>query len=386
MRRELDPAKATGFPAAMRVAEHRRPEWAKDGSIVYVGLRPRERATRGADSTVAAVRQRQRRRRGAQLAATPRRAKSDDKPSDVQVWHAKDVRIMPMQKVQEQQDLQRTLLTAWHLARRPRRADRHGSPRDDARAPRRSLRDGDGSQAIRVRREVRPAVQRRVRRRREERRATQGAREGALLLRRQRNRPKLAWYDGKDYWARTSRRVRERTSRPSFRRSSADPDYDYPSDMKPPADFQGWAKDDRAVLVADEYDVWSLNPDGSGGRRLTNWRSRPDRPPIRPHVAPRRRRHRPREPGLRLAVRQAHEAERLRAACAPATVERLVFDDASVNRLARADSHGRVRVHARAVRRFARLVRRRRRSAAAHARSRRRIRSRRTTRGDARSS
>jgi hypothetical protein len=53
-RRELDPATASGFPAAMRIAEHRRPEWAKDGSIVYVGLRPRERATRGADSTVAA--------------------------------------------------------------------------------------------------------------------------------------------------------------------------------------------------------------------------------------------------------------------------------------------------------------------------------------------
>ena len=33
----------------------------------------------------------------------------------MQVWHASDVRIMPMQKVQEQQDLRRTLLTVWHF-------------------------------------------------------------------------------------------------------------------------------------------------------------------------------------------------------------------------------------------------------------------------------
>ena len=58
LRRELDPAKATGFPSAMRVAEHRRPEWAKDGSIVYLGLRPREAAPRRADegSTLADAR------------------------------------------------------------------------------------------------------------------------------------------------------------------------------------------------------------------------------------------------------------------------------------------------------------------------------------------
>src|SRR5262245_6360296 len=83
-RRELDPAKASGFPAAMRIAEHRRPEWAKDGSIVYVGLRPRERATRGSDSTAVAGSA-----DNSEGDASPRRGdsartKSDEKPSDVQ--------------------------------------------------------------------------------------------------------------------------------------------------------------------------------------------------------------------------------------------------------------------------------------------------------------
>ena len=79
--------------------------------MIFIGLRPRERkdtvvevsSSSGAQGT------------GAQ-ASGERRARIDSmKPSDVQVWHAKDVRIIPMQKSQEQQDVQRTLLAAWHL-------------------------------------------------------------------------------------------------------------------------------------------------------------------------------------------------------------------------------------------------------------------------------
>jgi hypothetical protein len=87
-RREMDPANAPGFTAGMRVAEARRPEWTDDGSTVFFGLRERE----AADS-----------------AARGRAGDASPKVSDVQVWHSQDVRIMPMQKVQESQDLQRTL-------------------------------------------------------------------------------------------------------------------------------------------------------------------------------------------------------------------------------------------------------------------------------------
>jgi hypothetical protein len=93
-RREMNPATAPGFTAGMRVADARRPEWTDDGSTIFFGLRARE----AADSTT----------KGRSGGAAP-------KVSDVQVWHSQDVRIMPMQKVQESQDLQRTLLAAWHV-------------------------------------------------------------------------------------------------------------------------------------------------------------------------------------------------------------------------------------------------------------------------------
>jgi hypothetical protein len=96
----FDPMTARNFPPDMRVAEHRTPEWSDDGTVVFVGLRPwtpKDTTTAAQDST----------------AAEP--DEEDEEHSDVQIWHAKDVRIIPMQRAQEQQDLERTLLSAWHL-------------------------------------------------------------------------------------------------------------------------------------------------------------------------------------------------------------------------------------------------------------------------------
>ena len=334
LRRELDPAKANGFPDAMRIAEHRRPEWARDGSILYVGLRPRERAARATDSAAAASSGAG--DGGATQSRDSLRAKSDEKASDVQVWHAKDVRIMPMQKVQEQQDLQRTLLTAWHLAdghvvrigtdlletARVLRGD-HYATETDRRPYAFGAKFGRPYSDVYVV-DVKSG---------ERRKALEKVRfffGGSATGRR------LAWYDGKDYWSMDVATLARTNLTSKLQAKFDDPDYDYPGDMRPPADFQGWAKDDRAVIVADEYDLWSLAPDGSGGRRLTNGAS--DRLVYRWARTSRRD-----EDGIDLAnmylsvfgkrTKQSGYA-RLRGSA----VERLVLDDAIVNRLARADS------------------------------------------------
>ena len=45
---------------------------------------------------------------------------------------------------------------------------------------------------------------------------------------------------------------------------------DSPLDIKPPFGSGGWFKDDKALLVYDEYDIWKINMDGSKPVRLTN--------------------------------------------------------------------------------------------------------------------
>jgi dipeptidyl aminopeptidase/acylaminoacyl peptidase len=269
-RRELDPSSARGFPAEMRVAEHWRPEWSKDGSMIFIGLRPRERAA-GGDMPVAAGGT-----DGDGATATPPKdsARAKETVSDVQVWHAKDVRIIPGQKAQERQDLQRTLLTAWHL--------------------------GDGHVV-----QIGTDLLETARVLRGEKFATEtdhvpfafGAKFGRPYLdvyvvdvvTGQRRKAldkvrfffggsatgrRLAWYDGKDYWsqdvatgARTNLTATITAKDPA---TFGDPDYDSPTDLPPPSGLERWTKDDRAVLVYDEHDIWSLAPDGSGGRRLTS--------------------------------------------------------------------------------------------------------------------
>lgn len=44
---------------------------------------------------------------------------------------------------------------------------------------------------------------------------------------------------------------------------------DHPA-TKPPFGFGGWIKGDKELLVYDEYNVWALNPDGKGARKLTD--------------------------------------------------------------------------------------------------------------------
>jgi len=333
----MDPAKASGFPSAMRVAEHRRPEWAKDGSIVYVGLRPREASTRRTDSTTAATGSGNDNGGVMQTRGDSTKPKTDDKPSDVQVWHAKDVRIMPMQKVQEQQDLQRTLLTAWHLENghivqigtdlwetaRVLRGDRYATEtsRKDYAFGAKFGRPYSDVYVVDVKSGERRKALEKVR----------------FFFGGSATGRKLTWYDGKDYWTQDVATGARTNLTAKVSAKFSDPDYDFPNDMMPPADFQGWAKDDRAVLVADEYDIWSLDPDGSGGHRLTNGATEKI---VHRYVRTSRRD----EDGIDLAspvyvslfgkrTKQSGYG-RLRAG----TVERLMLDDAAVNRLTRADS------------------------------------------------
>ncbi len=333
VRRELDPAGAAGFPPAMRVAEHRTPEWAKDGSTILIGLRPRERSGSRSDSTVA------RSDSGANgTSKDTTRAKGEpDKVSDVQIWHARDVRIMPQQKAQEQQDLQRTLPATWRLA--DGRVTQLGE--DPLEPPR--LLEG-GRYAVETDATPYPAGAMFGRDYQDVwvTDAKTGARRKVLDKIRffyggSVTGNRLLAYDGKDYIAvdvATGTRI-NLTAR--VQNSFSDVDFDYPSDLTPPSGIAGWTKGDGAVLVYDQYDVWSLAPDGSGGKKLTDGaregivyrfaRSPRDVDGIDPT----------KPMYFTIAGKRSKKTGFARSTPGKA-VERLVFEDARVTRLLRADS------------------------------------------------
>ena len=92
-RQEYDPAADTTLGAARRLVAFRRPAWSDDGSAVFVGVAP--------------------------WSEKPAKDKEKDAdagdPPTVDVWHPRDVDVMPKQKVGATRDRQRSLLAAWPL-------------------------------------------------------------------------------------------------------------------------------------------------------------------------------------------------------------------------------------------------------------------------------
>jgi dipeptidyl aminopeptidase/acylaminoacyl peptidase len=244
----LDPATAAGFPKGTRIAEYRRPAWSRDGALLYVGVRAREAV---ADAI----------------------KKSDEKVSDVEIWHTNDVRMFAQQKAQEAQDLRTTLLTAW------RRSDNRVLPigtdlneqavaleggryatEIDRKPYGWEWKFGRGVQDVYVvdlSTGARTKVLQRVRH-------YAGADPTGT---------RLAWSDGKDYWVvdlPTGKRTNLTASLTRAGVDFVDRDDDHPTDIPHMFTPAGFTRDGSALLVYDMHDVWRLALDGSGTARLTS--------------------------------------------------------------------------------------------------------------------
>jgi len=258
---------AAGANPTLRVVEHRAPSWSDDGSAIFFGLREwtpkpadddEEVAEESGDGNGGM--------RGREAAADH----DEPEPADVDVWHARDERIIPMQKLQEQRDRQKSYLSVWHID--DDRALRLGSDYDEDiellagqqyatetdRKP--YLVDGMFGRRwydidlISVATGERTRVVDRVRY------FSGGSATGRYLL-----------YFKDDqhvaYEIATGRHVDLTSSLPT---SFVDEDYDYPVEQKPSWGVAGWADGDEAVLLYDRYDIWRVPPGGRGAVRITN--------------------------------------------------------------------------------------------------------------------
>ena len=78
------------FPAGMRIASYRRPQWSDDGGTVFLGIGMRE-------------------------PKSPPAPRGGVAPARVEIWHWKDLREYHQQDRQSAQDRTKTHLAAWHL-------------------------------------------------------------------------------------------------------------------------------------------------------------------------------------------------------------------------------------------------------------------------------
>jgi dipeptidyl aminopeptidase/acylaminoacyl peptidase len=252
--RTYDPAADRAFPAGMRTVSARRLAWSEDGRTLFLGIAKwddkSEAPSRGG--------------RGS--------AGGGDAPSTVEVWHAKDVVVMPKQKIDASSDRRRSLLAAWHLEGGtlvPLGKDLANEQVTPIRktalayvaewskyAMNRSIgRPAADLSLVDLATGTRVALRANI----NDRFVSAGP-SGRYLL----------FVEGDHYWTiNVSTRAIVNITK-AVPTSFIDRESDQTSPQKPPFGVAGWTRDDGAVLLNDKYDVWAVASDGSKAERLTS--------------------------------------------------------------------------------------------------------------------
>ena len=268
----LDPADQPDFPADTRVVDTRELAWSQDGATVFLGIKVWEKKeddeesakpdSISADSTNADST----RAEGAETDA----ADEDDEKPGVEVWHAKDVDIIPEQKVRAERDRNRNELAAWHVEE-----DRF-VPLDDGTFENIELFEGDryalgrdqtpydqermfgpaysDLYVVDVRSGSRTKVRERVQF------SYDASQEGRYLL----------YLQDDHFWTYDVETDTHANITENAPVSFIDHEDDHTVKQKPPFGVGMWTEGDRSILLYDKYDIWEVTADGSRHTRLTD--------------------------------------------------------------------------------------------------------------------
>jgi dienelactone hydrolase len=98
-----DPSGDSQFPQGIRMVAFRKPSWSEDGKIVFLGIAPWMEKIEEPKKDSAA-----------------QGGKGDSEketvgPAGVEIWHWRDIDVMPKQQFNNRSDRQKNLLSAWHV-------------------------------------------------------------------------------------------------------------------------------------------------------------------------------------------------------------------------------------------------------------------------------
>ncbi|MFV1988089.1 MAG: alpha/beta hydrolase family protein [Gemmatimonadota bacterium] len=278
---------AEGVSEDMEIVQYATPQWSDDGSTVAIGLRPEsdEEDDDDADAEEAGVSDDEEEVEevveeveeggeddGIEEGEDEDEAEEPDLPG-VQIWHTKDVRPYPQQKVAESRDNRRTLTAAWHLdggnvvqlgskllsTARLLEGWRWAVENDDEPYPFGAMFGKPYRDTWRV--DVMTGERSRIAERERYLWTSPG---GTRFL----------TFNGEHY--RTAEVGADAgvgyILTESIPTVFADTTYDTPTDMLPPYGFGpgGWYEGDESVLLYDEHDVWKVSMTGAPPVRLTD--------------------------------------------------------------------------------------------------------------------
>jgi len=278
-RHMLDPTVEGSVPASLRIVAFRKPSWSDDGTVVFVGLSkwldavvaPRSKSEtelNGAGSiplsSVAAVVE----HAGEQAVAAP---PDGDEPAGVDVWHWRDVDVMPKQKLSAKSDRERNMLAAWHvdsgkLVQLGKAPTERVTPVMHQRfayavnwttyAMERSIgRPAADLYLVDLTTGDRAKIRERVDDGEAE--VSPGGRYVIFL-------------QDDHYWTIDTATHAIVNITKTVPTSFVNRESDFTIKQKPPFGIAGWTTNDESVILYDKFDLWQIAPDGSRATRLTN--------------------------------------------------------------------------------------------------------------------
>jgi dienelactone hydrolase len=270
-----DPSADPKFPAGLRIVSFRKPSWSDDGGIVFLGVAKWNEKAAGAKKTAAATDGDGDGAGPALKGAAPSNkdaAKDEDEPAAVDVWHSRDIDVMPKQKINARSDRQRNLLAEWHVD--AGRFTQLGKDLAEQVTPikRRKFAYATNWAAYAMDRSIgRPAAdlylidlangdRTKIKERLIEDRYAQASPGGRYLL----------YLQDDHYWTVdvATRAVVNITK--GVQTSFVDRESDFTIKQKPAFGVAGWTKNDEYVILYDKFDLWKVAPDGSRATKLTD--------------------------------------------------------------------------------------------------------------------
>ncbi|MCJ7486000.1 MAG: prolyl oligopeptidase family serine peptidase [Candidatus Aminicenantes bacterium] len=269
--RTYDPTADASFPAGMRTVTSRRLSWSADGQTIFLGManwddKPVTPAKPEKGTDIPAAKE-----------TAERTAKSDasaavDEPSTVEIWHARDVFVMPWQKINAASDRRRNLLAAWNLESGKLVPLGKDAVNEQVTPISRTnfATAAEWSKYAFARTIGRPAadlflvdIMTGARTKLKENindRYVQTSPGGKYLL----------FLQSDHFWTidLATRAITNITK--SAPVSFINKESDETIEQKPPFGVAGWTTDDAAVLLYDKYDLWKVAADGSKAQKLTS--------------------------------------------------------------------------------------------------------------------
>ena len=264
---EFDPTQFDGFPDTTRIVDYRGLRWSDDGQTLFFGIKDRrlkEDAGTPEDSTEVDG--------GNEEAEADEADKADDEDEEragVEVWHAKDVDIVPTQKVLAGSDRKENYLSAWHLDRESFvqlgnelteaavlvEGDVYAIGFDETPYDRERMFGPRYQDVYRI--DIASGERERIVDRVE---FHFGASSGGRYF---------LFFRDDQYWTVDLLSGTPTNITEDIATSFVNNDRDITVEQKPPFGRAGWSKNDETVLLYDKYDVWEVRPDGSQATRLT---------------------------------------------------------------------------------------------------------------------